>query len=103
MKEKLLFICNANLQRSPTAEELFREKGYETKSVGIHPLAETQISQQALDWANKIYVMEEFQKQFLLKNFNISENKIMNLNISDIYERNSPELKKILEDKIKNY
>ncbi len=103
MKEKLLFICNANLQRSPTAEEVFREKGYETKSAGIHPLAETKVSQQALDWADKIFVMEEFQKQIILKNFSINENKITNLEIPDIYERNSPELKQILKEKIKNY
>ncbi len=88
------------MHRSPTAEELFRGKDYETKSAGIHPLAETQVSQQAIDWAEKIFVMENFQKQFLLKNFKVSKEKIINLEIPDIYPKDSPELKKILKEKI---
>ena len=32
---KILFVCNANLQRSPTAEEIFKHE-YDVKSAGIY-------------------------------------------------------------------
>lgn len=117
MVKNVLFVCNANLQRSPTGEEIvnnekdFQEKEYIAKSAGISPLAETQITKSSIEWADIIFCMEEFQKQVILQNFSgiIKEKsknkdfKILNLQISDRFERDDPELKKAIKEKIRKY
>ncbi|HET7206664.1 MAG TPA: phosphotyrosine protein phosphatase, partial [Terriglobales bacterium] len=41
----MLFICSGNRDRSPTAEDLFRDSNdYEAKSAGTHPLAVQRIT-----------------------------------------------------------
>lgn len=104
MKKKLLFICTANQQRSPTAEVLFKNsRNYEAKSAGIHPLAEKLITSQAIKWAEIIFCMEDLHKNYILENFPEAKNKrIIVLNIPDIYYKNDPQLIKILKQKLKN-
>ena len=105
MKTKLLFVCLLNLQRSPTAESLFKnhEKS-EAKSCGIGVFAEKQISKRAVEWADIIFCMEDLHKDFILENFPESQNKkIIVFNIPDIYYRDDSELIKILRDKLKGY
>ena len=112
----ILFICTANKQRSPAAEELVNKTKYNkenkdkqkyekhyAKSAGIHPLAPIQVTQESIKWADKIFVMENIHKEFLLKNFKVKENKIIVLNIPDMYEKNSPELVNILKEKLDAY
>mgnify|MGYP006294033259 CR=1 FL=1 len=113
--KNILFVCNVNLQRSPTGEEIVNSEeefqDYDSKSVGISPLAEKQINENAIKWADIVFCMEEFQKQFILKNFqeiiedkNKNTNfKIINLEIPDKYYRNDPELKKMIRNRIKKY
>lgn len=104
MKKKLLFVCRANLQRSPTAQALFKNnRKYLAKSCGIHPLSETVISKQAIKWADIIFCMEDEQKQYIIQNFPESKSRdIRVLNIKDIYWRDDPELIRILEEKLKD-
>ena len=95
---KLLFICNQNRNRSKTAEEIFKKK-YETKSAGLfnaYPLTSEQ-----LDWADKIIVMEEFQKEEVMKRFPKVKKEITSLNISDFYFYREPSLMRLLESKMK--
>mgnify|MGYP001579179846 CR=1 FL=1 len=99
---KVLFVCFANLQRSPTAERLFRSKNIETKSAGIDPLAPVILTQKAIDRADKIFVMEQLQKDFILDNFKVNK-EIIVLDIPDIYYRDDPELIKILKEKVSKY
>ncbi len=100
---KLLFVCTANQQRSPTAEELINKNyKYEAKSAGISPLSGTFISQEAIDWADKIFVMERKHKDFIEKKFN-TDKEIIVFNIPDEYYKNEPELIKVLKNKIGNY
>ncbi len=103
-KKKLLFVCRANFQRSPTAESLFKNsEKYEAKSAGTSQISETILSKQALDWADKIFVMEQKHKKFILRNFpNISKEVIV-LDIPDSYYKNSPELIKLLKEKLHKY
>ncbi len=99
---KLLFVCRANLQRSPTAEKLFKDKNIETKSAGIDPLSFIVLTKKALDWADKIFVMEESQKDFILNNFKVDK-EIIVLDIPDIYIKDDPELIRILKKKVSKY
>lgn len=110
-KYKLLFICTSNLQRSPSAEELINNsefnKIYEAKSAGLHPLAESVLTPKAIEWADYIFVMDEKHDQhktILLEEFpEAKEKTIYVLEIPDIYQRNSPELIKLLKKKLKNF
>ena len=59
-KLKVLFVCTGNIDRSPTAEEIFRSyPGVEAKSAGTSELAPTRISKELVEWADLILVMEE--------------------------------------------
>ncbi len=105
-KEHLLFVCTANLNRSPTAKSLFKNnKKYEAKSAGIHPLSENPITKQAIKWADIIFVMDEKNdkhKTFLLREFpEAAEKKIIILGVPDIYTKNNPQLIKILKKKLR--
>ena len=99
---KVLFICNANLQRSPTAEEIFKDE-FETKSAGVHPQARVQVTKAALEWADIIFVMEDWHKQVTEERFPSIKKKIIVLNIPDQYYYMEPELIDLLKKKVKAY
>jgi predicted protein tyrosine phosphatase len=90
-----LFVCSANLQRSPTAEKIFQDwKGkWETKSAGTTPYMFRQpITQNLIDWADVIIVMESHHADYIQSKFKVDQKKIKVLNIPDIYLRDDPEL-----------
>ncbi len=90
-KQKILFICNQNENRSRTAEELFRDK-FNTRSAGLYNAKP--VTEKELDWADTIVVMEDKQRTEISKRFpNIYiKKKILSLNIPDMYTHNAPEL-----------
>jgi len=107
MKKKLLFICTANLQRSPTAEDLFRDsKKYEAKSAGIHLLAVNTVSQELVDWADIIFVMNERKDRhltYLADHFKLGGKEIHDLDIPDTFPKDDPNLIKLLKQKLAEY
>lgn len=105
---KLLFVCSANLQRSVTGERLFSLcPDMETKSAGTNPAeGGKQISQELVDWADVIFVMnEEVEGHFshLQENFDLKETEVHNLEINDRYFANEPELKRLLIEKVSKH
>lgn len=93
----------ANLQRSPTAERLFQGwKGiWEAKSAGITPVPQgNALTQELIDWADIIIVMEPIHSQYIHAHFRCSPDKIRILNIADIYFRDDPELESELRKKV---
>ena len=104
MVKKVLFVCSANIDRSPTAEELLRGKaGFETFSAGIWEYARRPISMELIDWADHIFVMEEKHREAILMLRPEAESKVEVLNIPDIYVRNDPELVKILKTRLSEH
>jgi len=102
---KVLFVCTGNYDRSPTAEGLFRGvEGLEVDSAGTAPCASTPLSKpvtkELLEWADMVFAMEDHHKEAMLKIDASAKNKIVVLHIPDIYLRNSPELKKLLLEKL---
>jgi len=94
-KAKVLFVCSANLDRSPTAEKLFHNwKGrWEAKSAGIMPsLGRNALSQNLIDWADLILVMEPQHAEYIDANFKTNPNKLRVLDVSDRFVRDDPEL-----------
>ena len=101
MKTKLLFLCSANMDRSPAAESLFKNsKKFEAKSAGLSELTENPVTNQTIKWADVIFVMDERtegHKSVLLKKFPEAQNKdIRILNITNEFCRYDKELERLL-------
>jgi len=97
---KVLFVCNQNIHRSRTAEELFSHS-FETKSAGL--FNERPVTEKKIKWADIIVVMEDFQRGEIAKRFprEYLKKRIISLDIPDIYHYNQPELVKILKVNMK--
>jgi len=99
--ERVLFVCTGNVDRSPTAEALLKDKkGFEVLSAGTYIHARRRVSERLIDWADVIFVMEEHHKEAILDLRPEAENKTIVLFIPDIYRRNSPELIETLKTKL---
>ncbi|TFF89510.1 MAG: phosphotyrosine protein phosphatase [Promethearchaeota archaeon] len=99
---KLLFVCTANSDRSPTAEEVFKDK-HETKSAGIFERSNTVLTRALIKWADKIFCMQEVHKEVALEIEPNAVDKIIVLGIEDIYSRGDPILIKELKKKVGKY
>ena len=96
---KVLFICNQNLNRSKTAEELFKGR-FNTKSAGLYN--SRPVTKKELAWADAVVVMEDSQRGEIAKRFPelYMKKRILSLDIPDVYHYNQPELVKVLQSKI---
>lgn len=107
-KTKLLFVCSANLDRSPVAADLFKDSSkYEAKSCGLFPWANTQLTKAAVEWADIIFVMDDAYDQHktqLLERFpEAAQKDIIILGVPNIYTKNNPELVKVLKREIRKW
>lgn len=94
MPVNILFLCTANMQRSKTAEELFRaaNKNHQYKSAGlsakyVQKANSTLCTEEMLQWADQIYVFEQLHLDRIQSHsgdFYLS--KITNLNVPDDYK-----------------
>ena len=92
------------MDRSPTAESLLRGKdGFETSSAGIWKYAHRRITEEMIDWADIIFVMDEEQKKAVTALEPEAVSKVRVLNIPDIYTRNDPELVQMLKTRLSEY
>ncbi len=105
-KQKLLFICTANVARSRTAEDMLRNSTqYEVRSAGLKQYQSTGqlVTQELLDWADTIFVMDEAHDHHLTLlrgKFNIKDKKVYILWINDIYPRGDKVLIETLKTKL---
>lgn len=91
--KNLLFICSQNKLRSPTAEAVFAEyPGVETDSAGLNHDAEIPLSDEQIDWADVIIVMEKTHRNRLNRKFGhaLKGKRIAVLGIPDDYEYMDP-------------
>ena len=99
----LLFVCTVNRMRSCTAETVYgTNPAYKVKSAGITPAAPNQVTGELLNWADKIFVMENMHRAFITEKFpgiDLSA-KLIVLNIPDFYYYMEPELIDLLKVKI---
>jgi predicted protein tyrosine phosphatase len=95
---RVLFICNQRLNRSPTAEELFRDR-CETRSAGL--FNEEPVTRNDIAWADTVVVMEDHQRPELVKRFpkDCLQKRILSFNIPDIYRYRQRELIALLESR----
>lgn len=96
---KVLFVCNQNMHRSKTAEDLFKRR-FKTKSAGLYN--EKPVTEKEVSWADVVVVMEDEQIRELARKFpkQYMQKRILSLGIPDIYHYNQPELIAVLKSKI---
>ncbi len=102
----LLFICSRNKWRSRTAETIFKDNGqHAIKSAGTAKSARIRVQQSMLDWADKIWVMEQKHKDRLAQDWDTTayKDKIIVLDIPDEYTYMDEELIEILEHSLSEY
>jgi predicted protein tyrosine phosphatase len=104
--KKILFICSKHELRSPTAENIFKNsENMDVRSAGLDVNANVRVSDEDIEWADYIFVMEK-QHEYKLKNRfsgKINNKKIYILNIEDKYQYMDAELIKILKRKVPRF
>ena len=97
-KPHILFVCGKNKWRSPTAERIYiNDKRIEVRSAGMSGKSKHQISNEDVEWADLILVMENRYKSWILGLFrDLSLPRIENLDIPDEYEYMDEELIEII-------
>ena len=99
---KLLFICEANQNRSRTAEMMYATRpGYEARSAGFSTSNGARLISEALiQWATIVLVMEEKHGQSITAMWPKYRHKIKVLGVPDLYNFDTPELRCVLDRKI---
>ena len=106
MYKNILFICSQNKLRSPTAEQVYSKRDdLNVLSAGLNNDAEEKVSRELLDWAETIFVMEKAHLNRLRKNFGgyLNSQKVICLDIPDIYDYMEPALIDTLTLKLRRY
>jgi predicted protein tyrosine phosphatase len=104
-----LFICAVNQNRSRAAERICgqlaqsKNRNIECESAGVHPLAIRRVTKKMADKADIIFIMEDYMKENLETEFNQPAEKIICLDIPDIYDVRDPELEATLRQKLIPY
>lgn len=96
MRERILFVCTANVDRSRTAEDLYHsDPRYEVRSAGTAPFATTPVSRELLRWADRVFVMcerEDAHATQLRMRFPEIQTPVIDLDLIDRWPRGDPEL-----------
>lgn len=98
---KVLFVCNQNKHRSKTAAYIFKNN-FEVKSAGL--FAGNILNSKDLNWADVVFVMENFQREEIAKKFpkEYFAKKIVSLNIDDSYSYGQSKLIELLKKRVAN-
>jgi predicted protein tyrosine phosphatase len=100
----VLMVCSAGLLRSPTAAEVGREFGWNTRAAGAYEeYALIPVTAPLIMWANLIVCMKQEHADVLQSKFAglHPEQKIVILDIEDNHAFRDPELVAVLRHKLK--
>jgi predicted protein tyrosine phosphatase len=97
--KNLLFVCEGNAQRSPTFEIWFKEHKpeYEVKSTGTAYGYPERLSEELLEWADRVFLMDLEQEMFMRRKFPEFIFKCEIIGCSDQYPRESAQLYRLIE------
>jgi predicted protein tyrosine phosphatase len=101
-RPNVLIVCGRNKKRSRTAEFIFKnDNRFSVRSAGLSPKSDRKISENDLNWADLVFVMETEQRAKIWEVYrHIELPKIEILHIPDDYEFMDEELIEILSDRI---
>ena len=99
--KKILFVCNQNKNRSPTAASIFSGR-YETKSAGLYCEGNKQLTKELLEWADIVFVMEQTHRNKVSNKYKelLKGKRLIVLGIPDNYQCMQPELIRLLKAKV---
>lgn len=104
MAERILFVCTANLDRSPTAEDLYRDDPrYDVRSAGTALFAATPLTRDLMLWADRVFVMnEKTDRHYTMIKVRFPEvsRPIVDLDVEDRWRRGHPELIRVILKKL---
>ncbi|OOG60488.1 phosphotyrosine protein phosphatase [Rhodanobacter sp. B05] len=103
MARRALFLCSRNRLRSPTAEQVFGAwPDLEVDSAGLADDAEVVLTNEQLDWADLIVVMEASHRRRLQTRHRnrLKGKRVVCLHIPDRYDFMQPELVALLLKKV---
>ena len=95
---KLLFICSEGKNRSQTAAEMYAGN-HEVESFGLFSSIIVNVQPQ-LDWADKIFVMEQQHKNYIEANYPDLEKEIICLDIPDVFMKNEKSLIDLIRSRV---
>ena len=103
---RFLFVCHANADRSPTAEDvcrrIARDNGLEIEasSAGVSRGANRPVTKEMADRADTVFVMEPDMAIEMVEGYGQNPAKVVCLDVLDLYKRNDPWLVAMLEEKM---
>ena len=104
-RERILFVCTANVDRSRTAEDLYRDdERYEVRSAGVAPFATVPLTRDMLLWADRVFVMNEREDQhrtLIRIRFPDVDRPLVDLDVEDRWRRGHPELVATLKRRLR--
>jgi predicted protein tyrosine phosphatase len=107
---RVLFVCTANISRSPAAEEVFRvlswglpgQRAYDARSAGTDPNPGGRaITRADVEWADVICVMETHHAEFIEQRWPDSRGKIRVFGVPDVYQPGDDDLRDVLAQHIR--
>lgn len=103
---RILFLCSQNKLRSPTAETIFADHpSVEVDSAGLNNDAVVPLSEEQVQWADVIIVMEKTHRNRLNRKFRkvLAGKRVAVLGIPDDYEYMDPALVALLRTRCAPY
>lgn len=101
-----LFVCSQNRLRSPTAEHIFSDvPGISTLSAGTNRDADEPLTDELVEWADFIFVMESPHRRKVQQKHrrSLKGKRIIVLDIPDDYNFMDPHLVRLLEAKMRRW
>lgn len=97
-RPNLLVVCGRNKKRSRTAEYIFKnDNRFNIRSAGLSPKSDRKISENDLNWADLVFVMESNQRAKIMKLYkHLKLPTIEVLHIPDDFEFMNKELIEML-------
>lgn len=101
-RPNILVVCGRNKRRSRTAEFIFKnDNRFSIRSAGLSPKSDRKISENDLNWADLVFVMETAQRAKVRELFPHTQlPEITILHIPDDYEFMDDELVEMLTERI---
>lgn len=100
-------MCTANIDRSRTAEDLYRgDPRYEVRSAGVADFATRRLDRALLLWADRVFVMSERDDRHLTLIkvlFPDVDRPFVDLDIEDRWRRGDPELVRLIKRKLRRH
>ena len=102
----MLFVCRVNRHRSATAERLFCKRAdLDVRSAGTSEDALVRVNARMLEWGDVIFAMDDDERNNLTRMFpdHPALERIVCLDIPDVFVFNDPELVRLLEERVRTH